>query len=252
MHPTPDPDFLLLQTDPKGLVLAYQKMVEAIVHKFVRSGMFSIESFADVVQTVNAELLERMPKIQANYNGSTLVRTYVSAVIRNICLKLHQKRLFGHFVDPPVPDKLLAVGEPVDRYSLGQAKKAFWAILQQFGRDLPKLNICLKLRFHIRLLRKDILLWYPACDQKVVSELVERFGTDAAHPNEKETYALVTPFFNAVENKNNSSDALRKWTDSRVAELVDLMNDSIPNAKFDEESIRILAEDHFSPFLLKE
>lgn len=251
MHPTSDPDFLLLRTDPKGLVLAYQKMVEAIVYKFVRTGMFSVESSADVVQTVNAELLERMPKIQANYNGSTLVRTYVSAVIRNICLKLRQKRQFGYPVDPPVSDNLLAVGELIDRYSLGQAKSAFWAILQQFGRDLPKLNICLKLRFHISLVRNDIILWYPACDEKIVSGLVARFGTHAANLNEKETYAIVTPIFNSVENKNNSPDALRKWTDSRITEIVGLMNDSIPNAKFEEESIRILAEDYFSPFLLK-
>lgn len=257
LRPTPDPDFLLLRTDPKGLVLAYQKMVEAIVYKFVRSGMFSVESSADVVQTVNTELLERMPKIQSNYNGSTLVRTYVSAVIRNICLKLHQKRMFGNPLDLPVSDNLLAPGESTDRYSVGQAVKAYWAIMQQFGRDLPKLTICLKLRYHICLEREDILLWDPRCNDDIVSQLLTRFGANAVQLDEKETYAketyaFVAPIFNAIENKENSPDALRKWTNSRISEIVDILNNSIPTAAFDEDSIRILAEDYFSPFLLKD
>jgi hypothetical protein len=227
-------------------------MVEAIVYKFVRTGMFSVESSADVIQTVNTELLERMPKIQSNYNGSTLVRTYVSAVIRNICLKLHQKRMFGNPVDPPVSDNLFAPGESTDRYSVGQVVKTYWAIMQQFGRDLPKLNICLKLRFHICLERGDILLWDPRCNDDIVSQLLTRFGTIAVQLNEKETYAIVTPIFNALENKENSPDALRKWTNSRISEIVDILNNAIPTATFDEDSIRILVEDYFSPFLLKD
>jgi hypothetical protein len=124
--------------------------------------------------------------------------------------------------------------------------------MQQFGRDLPKLNICLKLRFHICLERGDILLWDPRCNDDIVSQLLTRFGTIAVQLNEKETYAIVTPIFNALENKENSPDALRKWTNSRISEIVDILNNAIPTATFDEDSIRILVEDYFSPFLLKD
>jgi hypothetical protein len=250
--PKPDPDFLILQTDPKGLVLAYQNMVEIIVRKYVRSGMFSDESYSDVVQTVNTELLERIHGVQANYNGSTLVRTYVSAVIRNICLKLRSKGMYGRPGDPPVTEKLFPPVDMVDRYSVGQARRAYRAIMQQYGRVLPKLTICLKLRYHISLEQKEILRWYPECSPVLVSQLMGHFGAHPIHVTDKDTYAFVTPIFNAAEHKNNTPEALRKWTASKILEILNLLNAGIPHATFDEESLRILVEDYFSPFLLKE
>jgi hypothetical protein len=250
--PTPDPDSVLLQTDPKGLVLAYQGMVNTIVRKFIGSGMFSGESHADVVQSINAELLERIYKIQVNYNGSTLVRTYVSAVIRNICLKLHKQRMYRKPVDPLVTEKLLTPVGMIDRYSIGQARRATWAIMQQFGRDLPKLTICLKLRYQIALKRKDILRWYPECSPVVISQLMAHFGAHPVHETDKDKYAFVTPIFNAAEKRNNSPDALRKWTALKILEILNLLNSSIAQAAFDEESLRILLEDYFFPFLLKD
>jgi hypothetical protein len=246
----PDTDFALLQTDPKGLVLAYQGMVEVIVRKYISSGMFSGGSYSDVVQTVNAELLERIHGVRANYNGSTLVKTYVSAVIRNICLKLHKKGMYGKPFDPPVTEKLLTPVDMVDRYSVGQARRAYWAIMQQYRRDLPKLTMCLKLRYQIPLERKDIFHWYPECSPVLISQLIAHFGGNSVHLTEKDTYALVTPIFNAAEKKNNTPDALRKWTASKILEILNLLNGSIPHAAFDEGSLRILVEDYFSPFLL--
>ena len=252
MLPTPDPDSHLLQTNPKGLVIAYQGMVETIVRKYVGSGMFSSESYPDVIQTVNAELLDRIYRIQANYNGSTLVRTYVSAVIRNICLKLHKTGMYVNSLDPPLSEKLLTPVDMVDRYSIGQARRAYRAIMQQFGRDLPKLTICLKLRYQIGLERKDILRWYPECSSVSISQLIAHFGTHPIHSTDKDTYAFVTPIFNAAEQKENTPDALRKWTASKILEILDLLNSTIDHAAFDDESLRILVEDYFSPFLLKE
>lgn len=227
-------------------------MVETIVRKYVRSGMFSGESHSDVVQTVNADLLERIHRIQVNYNGSTLLRTYVSAVIRNICLKLHKQGMYGKPADPPVTEKLLTPVDMIDRYSVGQARRAYWAIMQQFGRDLPKLTICLKLRYQISLAKKDILRWYPECSPVLISQLMAHFGAHPLHVTDKDAYAFVTPIFNVAERRNNTPDAIRKWTASKILEILNLLNSSIAHAAFDEESLRILVEDYFSPFLLKD
>jgi hypothetical protein len=252
VHPTPDPDFHLLQSDPKGLILAYQGMIESIVWKFVKSGMFSHESIADVIQTVNTELLERIDRIQSNFNGSTLVRTYVSAVIRNICLKLYKQRLYGKLADPEVKEYMFPAIDAIDRYSIEQARSVFRAIMQQFHRDMPKLTVCLKVHYHIGLQRKDIMQWYPECSPDVASRLISQFGGEPVRRPEKETYALITPVFNTAEKKNNLPDALRKWTESKILEILTLLNSSIPPAAFDDESLRPLVEDYFSPFLLKE
>ena len=250
MIPKPDPDYLLLQGDPNGLILAYQGMVEIIVKKYIRSGMFSVDSYSDVVQTVNVELLHRVHAIQANYNGSSLLRTYVSTVIRNICLKLHDKGIYEKPDNPPVIEKLLPHASALDRYSVGQARRTFWAIMQQFSKDLPKLIICLKLRYRIVLEREDVLHWYPECSSEAMSQLIARFGSHSPSRTEKETYVLMTPIVNAAEGKSNSPDALRKWTASKIDEILGLLNSSIPQSSFDEDSLRILVEDYFSPFLL--
>jgi hypothetical protein len=250
--PTPDPDFQLLHSDPKGLVMAYQGMIESIVWKFVKSGMFAHESIADVVQTVNMELLERIDRIQANFNGSTLVRTYVSAVIRNICLKLHRQGLYGKPTDPVVKENTFFSIDAVDRYSIEQARGVFRAILRQYHRDMPKLTVCLKLHYHIGLERKDIMQWYPECSPNVVAMLISQFGGEPVRRPEKEMYALVTPVFNAAEQKSNLPDAVRRWTGSKILEILTLLNSSIPPAAFDDKSLRLLVEDYYSPFLLKE
>jgi hypothetical protein len=252
VHSPPDPDYLILQTDPKGLVLAYQDMVETIVRKYIRSGMFTVESFSDAVQTVNTELLERMPSVQKHYNGSSLVRTYVSAVIRNICLRMHMKKMYARPSDAPPINNSLEMIDEVDRFSIDQARKVYRAIMQQFGKDLPKLIICLKLKYQIRIQREDIIRWYPGCSPVLMSQILDRFGSDYASMTERESYEFATPIFNAAKNKSNTPDALRKWTTDKITEIVSLLNGSLPPAAFDDQTLRILVEDYFSPFLLKE
>lgn len=85
-------DLDLLRSDPRGLLVRHQETIGIIVHTYVRSGMFHPADAEDVIQQVNAELLEKLPRIRAQFNGSTLVRTYLSSIIRHICLNLHKKR----------------------------------------------------------------------------------------------------------------------------------------------------------------
>jgi hypothetical protein len=112
--------------------------------------------------------------------------------------------------------------------------------------------MCLKLRYHIALEREDILHWYPGCSPVLISQLIAHFGVNPVQLTEKDTYAFVAPIFNAAEKKNNTPDALRKWTASKILGILDLLNSSIPHAAFDEGSLRILVEDYFSPFLLRD
>ena len=214
--------------------------------------MFTVESFSDAVQTVNTELLERMPSVQEHYNGSTLVRTYVSAVIRNICLRMHMKKMYARPSDPPPINISSESITEVDRYSIDQARKVFRAIMEQFGKDLPKLTICLKLRYQIRVQKTDVLRWWPECTPVLMSRILDRFGSDDAAMKEKEAWEYATPIFNAFQNKTNTPDALRKWTADKITEIVSLLNSSLPPAAFDDQALRILIEDYFSPFLLKE
>ena len=84
-------DIALLHSDPTALVLKYQETIRFIAEQYVRSGMFSPGDTEDVIQSINEGLLERIPAIATHYNKTATLITYLSAIIRNICLQLREK-----------------------------------------------------------------------------------------------------------------------------------------------------------------
>src|SRR5450759_2544730 len=95
----------LLQNNPASLLLIYQQVISVIVQVYLRSGFFQGESKEELVQYINEQLLDRMDKIRAQYNGKALLRTYLSAVVRNICAELlreRQKNSFIEYFEEPV------------------------------------------------------------------------------------------------------------------------------------------------------
>jgi DNA-directed RNA polymerase specialized sigma24 family protein len=252
MSRPPDPDFELLLKDPNALLLKYQGLIQTIVYFYVDQGMFSLNQKEDIVQSVNLEVLKRIPSIQQHFNGSALLKTYFSAIARNICLHMGKK-----FVMKPIPLQLLPGGDAdgghqTDRYSIQQARSVFGAILVQLGPYEPKLRICLKLRYRHPVTHEDILHWWPECGNREMNNLLAMFGGDYRHLEDKDIYPMIVPYFNAAEGKVSGNDALRKWTASKIQIILKLLQTAFPGSNFDEEVVRILFEDRSSPFLLRE
>jgi hypothetical protein len=217
--------------------------------------MFSVEEFDDTVQNVNEALFQKLQRIREQYNGSALVKTYVSAIIRNICLKLHEAK--GR--EPrstPLNEHMEADPEEFDERSLHprfieHARGLFRAILVQFDHkdQLPKLLLYLKLRYRLILSADDIQRWYPRCGRSDLDSLLESFGRPYEQMEDREVYRIFTPVANKAGGKLNSDDAIRKWTRTRIEEILELLNGSPATSSFDEESLGLLVEDYFSPFL---
>jgi RNA polymerase sigma factor (sigma-70 family) len=244
----------LLRTNPEGLVLKCQDMIRTIVRKYISSGMFDHDSFEDVVQSVNTALLKNVRRAQAQYNGSTLVKTYISAIVRNICLQLHHIEKRNLRTERFEEDNFPRSSGIEEKLTIAHSIAVFRAILQQFDRQakLPRLLLCLKLWYRIPLDSDDVLRWYPECGEAELRSLLQSFGTSYDHLTNKEIFRLFTPFANMAHKKENSDDAMRRWTLSKITEILELMNGSPPTASFDEESLRPLVENYFSPFLLNE
>jgi DNA-directed RNA polymerase specialized sigma24 family protein len=247
-------DTKLLRSDPQGLVLRYQSMIRIIVRKYVASGMFDHASFEDVVQSVNTALLRNIVRAQVQYNGSTLVKTYISSIIRNICLQLH------HIEERTMPTERFDENDfprpnhIEERLAIAHAIAVFRAILQQFDHNgkLPRLLLCLKLWYRIPLESDDVVRWNPQCSTVDLRNLLSSFGSRYDRMPHREIFRVFTAFANKASKKENSDDAVRKWTHEKIAEILELMNGSPPTASFDEESLGALVEDYFSPFLLNE
>ena len=244
-----DRDVELLRTDPRTLILKYQETIKIIVKKFIRDGFFKAPEFDDVVQDVNLALLGKIPSMQAQYNGISLFRTYFSVIVRNICLKYRQNidRIIVAEEDENVSiETPVSIGED---FVLKDEARRLRTILILFDRHLPKLLICLKLHYRIPLEEKDVILWYPRCKKADVEMLMSHFSRVFESMTDSEIFEIITPIMNENEGKKNTSDAVRKWTDSKIHEIVRLLNVKPHETTHNEETIKILIDDYFSPFL---
>ncbi len=253
MKRVPDPDYEILLSDPHQLLVKYQELIRSCVWDFVGKGVFRSNQIHDVVQNVNEELLRRIPGLQAGYNGSFLVRTYVAAAVRNICLRIREQQ------NKAVPLRLLEEDElpsspesEKDRYSIDQAKRLLHAIILQYGRKRPKLIISLKLWCRLPLTEQEVLDWYQDCPEPTLQQVLGLFGDGYAGRSDWEVFQLATGFFNLAAEKENAQDALRKWTIEKVNEIIELLNGDPPMRTFDKDSLQILLHEYFSPFLNEE
>jgi RNA polymerase sigma factor (sigma-70 family) len=242
-------DVELLRTNPKQLIVKYHKMVEIVVKKYISTGMFEATEFDDIVQSVMESLLSKLPAMQRQYNATSLFKTYLAGIIRNICLKLYHKntrRVKSVELDGSVqsePDDL------TDRHLIDHVVSRFRVVVGLYHSQRPKLLLCLKLYFRLPVVAQDIRLPYPLCTPADLESLLRSFDGKYETMNEYEIYEIVTPIMNKYERKSNSADALRKWTHSKIQEIIRILNGDPPRFNFDKETLRILVEDHFVPFL---
>lgn len=246
---------MLLRTDAHALVVEYQETIRIIVRTFIRSGLFSRGEYEDVVQAVSERFLRALPAISKQFNGSTLVRTYVSAVLRNICLQIARKQkkdranlpiLEDCLSDPPARDQ-----HTHTRTFVGLEIAAFRAIVTQYGKDRGKLLFMLKLRYRLAITAHDILSWMPACSPIDQRTLLSAFGGEYSAKTDMEIHQVLFPIAQKARAKGVTPDYFRSWTKARINEILSILNGSPPISAHTEETLRLLVEDFFSPFLLK-
>jgi len=243
-------DIELLHKNPNDLILKYQETVRIIVKKFIQAGIISRADFEDTVQEVLSGVLAKIPAMQKQYNGMSLFRTYFSVIVRNICMRefaktkrtiVVEKMEFLDTAEVASIDKKIFIEEEIRRFK---------SVLTLYYKQRPKLLVCLKLHYRIPLNVEDIHLWYPECSSSDRAILLENFGSDFEAMGDVEVYKIITPIMNKHENKKNSADAVRKWIDCKVSEIIDIMNGTCKRSNYDDESLKTLVDDFFSPFLL--
>jgi DNA-directed RNA polymerase specialized sigma24 family protein len=246
-------DIELLQHDPQGLLLRYQATLQIIVRLYVRSGMFRARDTDDIIQTLNEQLLLRLPAIRAQYNGSSLLKTYLSAIVRNLCIDLYHEGS-RQLEEVPLEEHTGAQNPQVTiRYDIEHTRTVFRAVLKQFDYklELPRLLFLLKLRYRLPIEKEDLLKCFPNSSETDLNSLLKILGRDFEAMPDKEIFELITPVLNKADGRANTPEAIRKWTKGRVNSIIELLNGSPPTGSFDEETLKILVEDFFSPFLLK-
>jgi DNA-directed RNA polymerase specialized sigma24 family protein len=246
-------DIDLFDRDPNAFFAFFQEKLQIIVKTYIRCGMFKPQDFDDILQTLNETLLVRLPSLKAHFNRSTTLRTYLSAVVRNLCIDLyhhqnrqHQLRTIPFQEAFPSPHTDFVV-----LYDIHHIRRLFQAILKQFDYklELPRLLLCLKLRYRIPIVREDIIKWYPGCERNDIRRLLRNFSGNYENLTDAEISRRITPLLNMADGRENTPEAILRWTKERVDNILELLNGSPPTASFDEETLKILLDDFFSPFL---
>jgi RNA polymerase sigma factor (sigma-70 family) len=246
-----DKDIGLLRSDPHALILKYQETVKIIVKKYILAGVFRASDFEDIVQEVNMALLAKIPAMQLQYNGTSLFKTYFSVIVRNICMKEHAKTNREVKIEQEDITGFIDRAHVEEKIVLEKEIQRFRAILSLYYRQRPKLLLCLKLRYRIPLTPEDINLWNPKCSFSDREMLLENFGSNFDRKDDVEIYKIITPVMNKNEKKSNSIDAVRKWTDSKISEIIQLLNGNPKKMNYNEDTLKTLVDDFFSPFLLE-
>lgn len=255
-QPSGDPqnerDLLLLRSDPPALVVEYQEIIRTIVSVYVRSGMFRANDFEEVVQSVSEEFLHLLPRIVSQFNGSVLVRTYVSAILRNCCLEIHRQNRFDtrRLFDP-----IEAPEGPADRHArtdartyIGMEVKTLGAILAQYGRKRPKLVFLLKVRYRLPVTREDILEWCPECPRADQKRLLTLLNSGGSRVRDRDLLTNLLPAISKAEGREQTFEAVSRWIQDKVQEIICLLNGSPPVSAHTSETLGLLLSEYFSPF----
>ncbi len=242
-------DIELLHKDPHALLIAYQETIKIIVKKYIEGGMFRASDFEDLVQEINAGLIPKIPSIQAHYNGISLFRTYFSVIVRNMCLRIHRTRDREIEIVEEKEGDASGRNEIESTYLIEDLRRRFRQVLSLYGKHTGKLMFCLKIYHRIPLRNQDVHNWLPHLSSNDRGTLLDRFGVGYESMSDSEIYAILGPIMNREENKANSVDALRKWTDSKIEEIIDVLNGEPKRSSHTKETLKILVDDYFSPFL---
>jgi len=240
-NPINQRDIELLMNNPHRLVLELQKLIDIIISKFIRTGQFDASNFDEIKQQINEELLNKMPDIKNQFQEKSLLRTYLSVIIRNICINLWRKRDKIKYIDYEHVINIGTSYNTMDSMIIEEEKERLKKVMELYYQQKSKLILCLKLKFKMSFDFEDFREFNIHISQTEFEEFVHHI-----YPYEKCTdiilFTALTNIFNKYENKNNAHDTLRKWVNLKINELIDILNGNPPTSKYDEESFQILFE----------
>ncbi len=241
-------DILLLHNSPDKLIIRFQPLIEIIVSKHIHNGYCTFDQREDVIQHINEKLIAKSGTIKKQFNGTTLLRTYYSAIIRNLIMeflrvemKFKNESYKINNCDAVVQENNCISMALIDEF------ERFEVIIDMFGRQSKKLILCLKIFFRIPVSYNDFLKYCAKMTKRSFNAIFKALKPEN-QIEDKYIYDILTPVLNKCDNKNNSPDAIRKWFKHKKEEILRLMNGDPQRANYDDEVMQILTEKYFMDY----
>ncbi len=251
-----DDELALLHSDPQALLPKFQSIFLAVSWVYRRSGLISPDEQSDIVQEMNLQFLSNIDTIQRNFdpsksNGAGL-RGYVRSLARNVCKKHHRDH--PEFKPLPFVDPRFSIDEEsiTDPIMIRQTIRVFHAAIETTGERKQKLLLFLKLYYRIPVRGPELKAAYPSVNSTEEREFLETFGGDFDRMGEMEVFETARPTLNALEHSTTSAESYTRWITREVTDLCEILNGDPPVSSFDRHSLRVLVDNYFEPFLLRD
>ncbi len=272
MHsPGNDHEIYLLRTDPGILIMSYREMIACIVqHIMIEGEIYHYSEKEEKIQEITTRLLERIERVRKNYTGRAKLKTYMAAVIRNLCHEIcredltqsnpgkniilnntegnENKRFRKRFTFLPLKENILVSRkyETAKRTVFRSEFERLDIILQTYGSQKAKLEICLKSYFKIEVSQEDIKNYFfqnpNSVEEQVYFLYFDKLNTKPEEFRKQDVFKLLTKFFNNTEKHKNSDDAIRKYIEVKTHEIIRLLNGNPPNANYNKSNLNVFLE----------
>jgi hypothetical protein len=235
-------DIELLNNNHQQLILELQELIDIIIYQFIGLGKFKYAERNEVKQYINFELLNKISKIQSQFHQKSLLRTYLGAIIRNICNEIIRNKQKSNFI---LFDKIEVVDETIEKSKnsliFEEEMIRLRKIIGAYYKNKDKLILCLKIKYKMFIEIED----FRKFNKNITQEEFETFLKDIqSYDNcpESKIFQALTFILNKYENKGSTPDSIRKWVTDKIIEIIDLLNGSPPSSKYDKETVQILFE----------
>ncbi|MCK9407894.1 MAG: hypothetical protein WCX28_04170 [Bacteriovoracaceae bacterium] len=208
----------------------------------MKTGMFAPTQFDDTVQTINEELINRLHRIEQNFNGSVLLNTYMNVVIRNICIRIHEKSR-TEIKTEPLTDELI----PHDHGNIHSLMfqdeyRRLAIVLKLYGAKQSKLKFCFKIYFRMPVTGLDVDSTFDTATGVEREYLLQHFGNTFDDTLEIDNFNILAPMMNKQERNNTTGSSLRRWTLEHLSRVIKLLNGTPPVKTHTKETVKILFE----------
>jgi hypothetical protein len=219
----------LLKNYPQAVVMIYKRYIE----KFILYKHSNPMDREDIIQEVFTRLIEyKIYKIKEKFSfnlhnskKNCSFTSYLMVTVRNIYIDIIRAQRIrpltsGEIRELDDVEDFLADKKMFNRLMMKEEFIKLRTIFLMFYKTRPKLEICIKLKYRIRISAEEVKKYIPNCEKKDLKILTQ----DYKFMKDKQLFEEIFSVFNLYEKKQNKSDSLRKWINVKIDEIIAHMN----------------------------
>lgn len=228
--------------NPRQFIVDIQDVIESVILGFVRTGKFGAGEKKEVQQQVNEVLLNRIGRIAQQYKGNAQIKTYFIAIVRNICNDLVRQR-----VRMPVLISLdhtvinSGNNATISRLLIAEESARLEKIINLYYKQKDKLRLCLRLKYRMLYSFEDFTD-YNGSVQQTDYACFNRMVEPYPECTDQKIFTALSIVFNTCERQGIEPDSLRKWVNTKISELIEILNEYPHSSNYNEDTLQLLFE----------